>query len=50
ELENKAETELIIAKQRNGPVGMLKIAFLDEYVKFDNLTIIPQPLPSAPES
>ncbi|MFH1074859.1 MAG: replicative DNA helicase, partial [Candidatus Firestonebacteria bacterium] len=47
ELENKAETELIIAKQRNGPVGMLKIAFLDEYVKFDNLTIIPQPLPSA---
>ncbi|OGF46213.1 MAG: replicative DNA helicase [Candidatus Firestonebacteria bacterium RIFOXYC2_FULL_39_67] len=49
EIENKAETELIIAKQRNGPVGTLKIAFLDEYAKFDNLTIAPQPLPSAPE-
>jgi len=49
EIENKAETELIIAKQRNGPVGTIKIAFLDEYAKFDNLTIAPQPLPSAPE-
>jgi len=31
------ETELIVAKQRNGPVGSLKIAFIPEYTKFENL-------------
>jgi replicative DNA helicase len=31
------ETELIVAKQRNGPVGSLKIAFIPDYTKFENL-------------
>ena len=29
--------EIIIAKQRNGPLGMVKTAFLGEYTRFDNL-------------
>jgi replicative DNA helicase len=41
DIENKAETELIIAKQRNGPVGTIKIAFLEEYAKFENLVVGP---------
>ena len=35
--ENKGIAEVIIAKQRNGPVGTLKLAFLGEYVRFENL-------------
>ncbi len=31
------ETELIIAKQRNGPVGTVKIAFIARYTKFEPL-------------
>ena len=29
--------ELIISKQRNGPTGRIKLAFLHKYVKFENL-------------
>lgn len=29
------ETNLVVAKQRNGPVGALKIAFLPQYTKFE---------------
>jgi len=36
--ENKGLADLIIAKQRNGPVGNLKLAFLGEYMRFENLT------------
>ena len=35
--ENKGITDVIIAKQRNGPVGTLKLAFLNEYTRFENL-------------
>jgi replicative DNA helicase len=31
---NKANTELIIAKQRNGPVGTVEIMFLPQFTKF----------------
>jgi replicative DNA helicase len=31
-------TELIIAKQRNGPIGTVKLAFIPEYTKFENLS------------
>jgi replicative DNA helicase len=31
------ETELIVAKQRNGPVGTIQIAFVPRYTKFENL-------------
>ncbi len=30
-------TELIIAKQRNGPIGTIRLAFIPEYTKFENL-------------
>lgn len=29
-------TDLIVAKQRNGPVGTIKVAFIPRYTKFDN--------------
>jgi replicative DNA helicase len=32
--ENDSTAELIIAKQRNGPVGFVKVAFVKEYAKF----------------
>jgi replicative DNA helicase len=38
EVPRNVETELIVAKQRNGPVGALKIAFIPEYTKFENFT------------
>ncbi len=31
------ETELIVAKQRNGPIGTVKIAFVPEYTRFESL-------------
>lgn len=31
------ETELILAKQRNGPIGTVKIAFVPEYTRFETL-------------
>ena len=36
--ENKGISEVIIAKQRNGPVGSLNLAFLGEYMRFENMT------------
>lgn len=38
--ENKGIAEVIIAKQRHGPVGTIKLAFLPEYTKFSNLSRI----------
>ena len=35
--ENKGVAELIIAKQRNGPTGTVKLAFIKEYMRFENL-------------
>jgi len=35
--ENRGVTEVIIAKQRNGPVGSLKLAFINEYTRFEDL-------------
>ena len=35
--EAKNITEIIIAKQRNGPVGKLNLAWIPEYTKFANL-------------
>ena len=37
ESENKNIIEIIIAKQRNGPVGTVQLAFIKEYNKFVNL-------------
>ena len=35
--ENRGIAEINIAKQRNGPVGMVKLAFIKEYMRFENL-------------
>ena len=35
--ENKGIAEVIIAKQRNGPVGTVKLSFIKEYMRFENL-------------
>ena len=35
--ENKGVAEVIVAKQRNGPVGSFKLAFLSEYTRFEDL-------------
>lgn len=35
--ENKGQAELIIAKQRNGPVGSVFLGFIKEYMRFVNL-------------
>lgn len=34
--DRKGIADLIIAKQRNGPVGSVELSFLDRYTKFDN--------------
>ena len=35
--DNKGVAELIIGKQRNGPTGKVKLAFLEEYTRFESL-------------
>ncbi len=35
--ERKGVSEIIIAKQRNGPIGTVELAWLPEYTKFANL-------------
>ena len=37
--ENRGKAEIIIAKQRNGPVGTIPMAFLKEYTRFENLSL-----------
>jgi replicative DNA helicase len=34
--ENAGIAELLIAKQRNGPTGTVKLAFLKEFTRFEN--------------
>ena len=38
--ENKGKAEVIIAKQRNGPVGSLNLTFIREYTRFENMAIV----------
>jgi replicative DNA helicase len=37
ESPDKGIAEIIIAKQRNGPIGFVKLAFLGKYTRFENL-------------
>ena len=36
--ENRGIAEVTIAKQRNGPTGLVKLAFLSQFTRFDNLS------------
>jgi replicative DNA helicase len=34
--EKRGEAEIIIAKQRNGPIGTVRLTFLGEFTRFEN--------------
>jgi len=38
--EDAGLAEIIIAKHRNGPIGTVKISFMDRYARFDNLELV----------
>ncbi|HQB83596.1 MAG TPA: DnaB-like helicase C-terminal domain-containing protein, partial [Candidatus Rifleibacterium sp.] len=38
--ESKGKGEVIIAKQRNGPVGAVQLAFNENFARFENLEMI----------
>ena len=35
--ENRGIAEIIIGKQRNGPTGTVKLAFIKEFTRFENI-------------
>jgi replicative DNA helicase len=41
ESDRKGIADIIIAKQRNGPVGRVELAFLREYTRFENRELVP---------
>jgi len=40
--DRKGLADIIVAKQRNGPVGKVELAFLREYTRFENREMIPE--------
>ena len=40
--ENENLADIIIGKQRNGPTGTVKLAFLKQYTRFANLSPVPE--------
>jgi replicative DNA helicase len=48
ESQDKGIAEIIIAKQRNGPIGTVRLTFLGQYTRFENFTSDPYAL-SGPE-
>jgi len=40
---NRGIAELILAKQRNGPIGTVKLAFLEKYTRFEDLAAEVEP-------
>jgi replicative DNA helicase len=40
--EDRGVAELIVAKQRNGPTGTMRLAFLREHTRFENLSRRPE--------
>jgi replicative DNA helicase len=47
---DKGTAEIIIGKQRNGPIGMTRAAFLPQYTRFENLAGDRDELPAPPSS
>ena len=45
---NRGVAEIIVGKQRNGPVGTIKLAFLSAHTRFENLSYIDEGLVHAP--
>jgi replicative DNA helicase len=39
--DRKGIAEIIVAKQRNGPIGSVDLAFLREYTRFENREMVP---------
>ena len=37
DLDEKGIAQIIIGKQRNGPTGVVKLAFIEQWTKFENL-------------
>src|SRR6202020_3409982 len=35
---DKGTAEIIIAKQRNGPIGKIRLTFMGQYTRFENFT------------
>jgi replicative DNA helicase len=46
ESERKGLADIIVAKQRNGPVGKVELAFLREYTRFENREMLPEDVSS----
>ena len=40
--DRKGLADIIVAKQRNGPVGKVELAFLREYTRFENREMVPE--------
>jgi replicative DNA helicase len=36
-MEERGTAEIVVAKHRNGPVGVVRLAFLEHYTKFADL-------------
>jgi replicative DNA helicase len=46
---DKKAAEIIIAKQRNGPTGVRKFAFIEQYARFENLAKYTEDIPYSKE-
>jgi replicative DNA helicase len=39
--DKQGVAEIIVAKQRNGPIGSVELTFLREYTRFENREVLP---------